>query len=43
LTPIYSSPGYDLGYDISDYRGIDKMMGTMNDLEELINKLHENG
>jgi len=43
LTPIYPSPGVDLGYDISDYRGIDEEMGTMEDFEELIKKLHESG
>jgi len=43
ITPIYPSPGFDTGYDISDYRGIDKNMGTMEDFEELTNKLHENG
>jgi len=43
LTPIYPSPGVDLGYDISDYRGIDEIFGTMKDFEELVTKLHENG
>ncbi|XP_050058521.1 maltase 2-like [Aphis gossypii] len=43
LTPIYPSPGVDMGYDITDYRGIDEIMGTMEDFEELKNKLHENG
>ncbi|KAE9538548.1 hypothetical protein AGLY_005647 [Aphis glycines] len=43
LTPIYPSPGVDMGYDITDYREIDEIMGTMEDFEELKNKLHENG
>ncbi|KAL5239649.1 hypothetical protein ACI65C_007059 [Semiaphis heraclei] len=43
LTPIYPSPGVDLGYDINDYRGIDEEMGTMEDFEELIKQLHESG
>ncbi|KAE9522005.1 hypothetical protein AGLY_017595 [Aphis glycines] len=43
LTPIYPSPGVDSGYDITDYRGIDENIGTMEDFEELKNKLHENG
>lgn len=43
LTPIYPSPGIDNGYDITDYRGIDEIMGTFEDFEELKNKLHENG
>ncbi len=43
LNPIYKSPFKDGGYDISDYREIDKKFGTMADLENLINKLHANG
>ncbi|XP_026814535.1 maltase A3-like isoform X1 [Rhopalosiphum maidis] len=43
LTPIYPSPGIDMGYDISEYRGINEIMGTMEDFNELKNKLHENG
>ena len=36
LTPVYSSPMVDNGYDISDYCGIDPSYGTMEDMEELI-------
>nr|XP_022913421.1 maltase 1-like [Onthophagus taurus] len=36
LTPIYPSPQIDGGYDISDYRGIDPVYGTMDDFEELV-------
>jgi len=43
FTPIYPSPGVDMGYDVTDYRGIDENIGTMEDFEELKNKLHENG
>lgn len=43
LSPIYDSPQEDNGYDISDYYSIYKPFGTMDDLKELINKLHENG
>lgn len=43
LTPIFSSSGYDFGYDIKDYRNIDELMGTMDDFDEMITKLHENG
>ncbi|KAF0702915.1 maltase A3-like isoform X1, partial [Aphis craccivora] len=43
LTPICPSPGVDMGYDITDYRAIDEIMGTMEDFEELKNKLHKNG
>jgi len=43
LTPIYPSPGVDSGYDITNFRGIDNLMGTMEDFDELITKLHDNG
>ncbi|GHU80483.1 alpha-amylase [Spirochaetia bacterium] len=36
LSPVYSSPGIDNGYDISDYRAIDPRLGTMEDMEALI-------
>ena len=36
LSPVYPSPQYDNGYDISDYRGIDPLFGTMEDMDRLI-------
>lgn len=36
LTPIYSSPMIDNGYDISNYTDIDPTYGTMSDFENLI-------
>ncbi|MCR5733203.1 MAG: alpha-glucosidase [Lachnospiraceae bacterium] len=36
LTPCYSSPQADNGYDIADYYSIDSMYGTMDDMDELI-------
>ena len=42
LSPIYPSPMNDNGYDISDYRDINPMFGTMDDFKELITKLHQN-
>ncbi len=36
LSPVCKSPQDDNGYDISDYRDIDSMFGTLNDMEELI-------
>lgn len=40
ICPIYASPGYDNGYDISDYYGIDRKYGTMDDFDELLQKAH---
>lgn len=36
LSPIYSSPMDDMGYDISDYKAINPLFGTMEDFECLI-------
>lgn len=38
LSPVYQSPMVDNGYDISDYKAINPMFGTMKDLDELIQK-----
>lgn len=36
LSPFYSSPMKDIGYDIDDYTAINSRFGTMRDVEELI-------
>lgn len=41
LTPIYSSPQVDNGYDVADYYDIDPLFGTMEDFENLIAAAHE--
>ncbi len=43
LTPIYVSPQKDNGYDIADYYNIDPIFGTMDEFEDLLNKVHERG
>jgi len=43
LSPVYRSPQDDNGYDISDYRDIDPMFGTLGDMEELIEKAKQRG
>lgn len=43
LSPVYQSPQDDNGYDISDYQAIDPMFGTMEDMEELIQKAGRHG
>ena len=40
LTPIYLSPQVDNGYDVADYRKVDPMFGSNDDLKELIQKSH---
>jgi oligo-1,6-glucosidase len=43
LSPVYRSPMDDNGYDISDYRDVDPLFGTLADLDELIKELHARG
>lgn len=43
LSPIYRSPQADNGYDISDYRDIDPMFGTLADFDELVARAHALG
>jgi oligo-1,6-glucosidase len=40
LNPIFTSPNDDNGYDISDYRGIMKEFGTMNDFDKMLKGMH---
>ena len=41
LSPVYRSPQDDNGYDISDYQDIDPTFGTLADVDELIDRVHE--
>jgi oligo-1,6-glucosidase len=43
FSPIYRSPQDDNGYDISDYRSVDPMFGTLDELDEVVAALHERG
>ncbi|MER2181140.1 MAG: alpha-glucosidase [Desemzia incerta] len=43
LNPIFQSPQVDNGYDVSDYYTIDPLYGTMEDVEELLDKAHNLG
>lgn len=40
LSPFYSSPDYDYGYDITDYTGINPEYGTLKDFILLLNECH---
>lgn len=42
-TPFFSSPLHDNGYDVEDYKKINPLFGTMEDVEELIAKAEERG
>lgn len=41
FSPLYSSPDYDFGYDISDYRAIAQKFGTMEDFDRLLEECHK--
>jgi oligo-1,6-glucosidase len=43
LSPVYTSPMDDNGYDISNYQDVDPLFGTLEDLDGLIEGLHERG
>ena len=43
LSPVYQSPNYDNGYDISDYQGIMDEFGTMADFDEMLAEAHKRG
>jgi alpha-glucosidase len=41
LSPIFKSPMADFGYDISDYRDIYELFGTLEDFQALLDKCNE--
>ncbi|XP_037823522.1 maltase A1-like isoform X3 [Lucilia sericata] len=43
LSPIYTSPMVDFGYDISDFYGIQPEYGTIEDFRDMIAKANELG
>ncbi len=43
INPWYPSPMKDAGYDVSDYRSIEPVFGTMADAEALIAEAHGHG
>ncbi|NIB39600.1 alpha-glucosidase [Pseudomaricurvus alkylphenolicus] len=43
VSPFFKSPMKDFGYDISDYRDIDPIFGTLKDFDDLIECAHSAG
>ena len=43
LSPIFTSPMKDMGYDVSDYKDIDPQFGTLADFDALIEAAHDLG
>jgi alpha-glucosidase len=43
ISPFVKSPQKDFGYDVSDYREIDPLFGTMADFKKLVKRAHALG
>src|SRR5690606_21834155 len=40
ISPVYTSPMADFGYDIADYLSIDPLFGSMKDFDRLVEEVH---
>ena len=43
ITPFYTSPQHDHGYDVADYRTVDPLFGSLSDADALLERAHELG
>ena len=43
ISPFFKSPMHDFGYDVSDFRQVDSIFGTLEDFDELLAKAHALG
>ena len=43
ISPFYTSPQRDHGYDVADYHDVDPLFGTLADADELLARAHELG
>jgi alpha-glucosidase len=43
LSPFFTSPMRDFGYDVSNYRDVDPIFGTLGDFDRLLEKAHALG
>ena len=43
LSPFFTSPMKDFGYDVADYRDVDPIFGTLHDFDALVARAHELG
>lgn len=40
LSPFYTSPQADAGYDVADYRTVDPMFGDLSDFDDMLARAH---
>ena len=40
VSPFFTSPMKDFGYDVADFRDVDPMFGTLDDFKTLLTLLH---
>ncbi|MBP8272630.1 MAG: alpha-glucosidase, partial [Sphaerotilus sp.] len=43
ISPFFKSPMKDFGYDVSDYRDVDPLFGTLADFDALLARAHQLG
>jgi alpha-glucosidase len=43
LSPFYTSPQHDAGYDVADYRAVDPRFGTLDDFDAMLKEAHGAG
>ena len=43
LSPVFESPQEDMGYDVSNYKDVDRLFGTLEDFDSLVKRAHSLG
>ena len=43
ISPFFTSPMADFGYDVADFRGVDPLFGTLADFDRLLERAHALG
>jgi alpha-glucosidase len=43
ISPFFTSPMKDFGYDVSDYTNVDPMFGTLGEFDHLVRVAHDHG